>query len=91
MARYWFSYNGYGDPLLPSSYGLTSQELPPVCSYGCKICAIYTPGAGIPSTPLSQNIRMYIATALARQVEQPELPVLTPPAVTFKYVLLRNC
>lgn len=84
MARFWYGYNGTGDPLLASSYNLAA--LPPLCSSGCRICAIYTLGAATPSAPLSQNIRTYIATGMIRGVAQPE-----GPSGTVTYFFLRNC
>ncbi|AMP97809.1 hypothetical protein AY601_0868 [Pedobacter cryoconitis] len=59
MARFWYAYNGFGDPLLPSSYNLASIR--PACTNGANICAIYSPGSGNPSLPLSNNLRTYIA------------------------------
>lgn len=64
MARFWYSYNGYSDPLLSSSYNIASNT--PICQDGCKVCAIYAVGAATPTAPLSNNIRNYIATGLVK-------------------------
>lgn len=60
MARYWYTYNGVGDPLLCSSYNLSI--LKPSCINGCTVCAIYATGAASPTCPLSYNMRTYIAS-----------------------------
>lgn len=51
MARNWFRYNGIGDPFSSGSYILMPSK--PGCINECKICAIYSPGAGNPTSPLS--------------------------------------
>ncbi|AMP97807.1 hypothetical protein AY601_0866 [Pedobacter cryoconitis] len=70
MARFWYAYNGIGDPFLSGSYNLLPFK--PVCINGCTICAIYSPGSSVPSSPLSTNLRTYIVTVMANQVAQPD-------------------
>jgi len=70
MARFWYAYNGIGDPLLISSYNLSSVK--PACVNGGNICAIYTPsGAGTPAS-LSSNIRTYIADLQLTLIARPD-------------------
>ena len=78
MARFWYAYNGIGDPYLPSSYNIILSRPPqpppkPTCVNGTRVCAIYTPLGGInPTTPLSSNIRLYIANFFLTTVAQPD-------------------
>lgn len=58
MARFWYVYDGIGNPLLSSSYNALITK--PICSTGCRICAIYVVGAATPAAPLSTNIKNYI-------------------------------
>ena len=84
MARFWYSYNGVGDPILIASYNLTSTK--PNCINGGQICAIYTPSGGSSPSVLSTNIRTYIADLQLTLVARPD----ASPGIK-KYVYGRAC
>lgn len=86
MPRSWYGYNGIGDPILASSYGLATIRA--ACINGCKICAIYVPGGGgTPTAPLSTNMRNYIFNFLVTGgLAQPD-----SGANIKKYVYGRTC
>ncbi|WP_367868002.1 hypothetical protein [Pedobacter sp. WC2423] len=70
MARFWYSYNGIGDPLLPTSYN--QMTLKPGCINGARVCAIYSPGFFNPTAPLSSRLRTYIANIQLALIPQPD-------------------
>lgn len=89
MARSWYAYNCdndcFADPTLASSYRLMSDK--PGCLDGPDVCAILAKGGGtVPAAPLSNNIRVYIATGLATGLAQPQIPVFSK-----LYVYLHSC
>ncbi|AMP97806.1 hypothetical protein AY601_0865 [Pedobacter cryoconitis] len=85
MARFWYIHDGIGNPLLSSSYNLLSIK--PFCSTGCRICAIYAPGSGNPSSPLSNNIRTYIVNfSMGSALPQP-----FEPLGSKYYIYGKNC
>ena len=84
MARFWYAYNGMGDPLLPSSYNLS--PVTPTCVNGCKVCAIFAPGTSSPFAPLSARIRSYIMAGLVTSMQQPP-----PTEDLVRYVLMKQC
>ncbi|SHG10367.1 hypothetical protein [Pedobacter caeni] len=82
MAKSWYVYTGFGDPLLTTSYA--KIKVKPVTSCGNQICAIYAEGENFrPDIPLSQNMTSYIKKALITGQLQPEIPDAK------KYVYLR--
>lgn len=70
MARRWYAYDGFGDPLLISSFTLST--IPPNCRDGANVCALYVPNGGSFPSVLSTNIRAYIANILLTSVAQPD-------------------
>ncbi|WP_367868001.1 hypothetical protein [Pedobacter sp. WC2423] len=70
MARFWYSYNGIGDPILPTSYNQALVK--PTCITGPVVCAIYSPGAFNPTSPLSSRLRTYIANIQLALIPQPD-------------------
>lgn len=81
MRRCWYAYDGIGDPFLASSYIIITVK--PGCINGCTVCAIYVPACDVnPSSPLSQNMMVYIANLLATCIAQPSLP---PGAKKYVY------
>ena len=82
MARFWYSYNGVGDPFLTTSYNQSLVK--PTCINGPRICAIYSPGATNPTSPLSTRLRTYISNIFVALTAQPESNVK-------KYVYARPC
>ena len=84
MARFWYGYNGVGDPLLPTSY--YQAFVKPTCINGATVCAIYSPGASNPTSPLSTRLRNYIANIQLALIPQPD------SNLGFKkYVYGKNC
>lgn len=83
MARYWYSYNGIGDPTLCTSYN--QSVIKPACTIGAVVCAIYAPGGSNPTCPLSYRMRTYIANLQLALIPQPD----TSPAIK-KYVYGRT-
>jgi len=89
MAKCWYAYNTANkctnDPFLASSYRRLSVK--PTCLDGWSICAILANGCGtLPTSPLSNNIQLYIANGLATGLAQPQLPIFAK-----LYVYLRDC
>ena len=81
MGRCWYSYNGVGDPLLPTNYNQSAVK--PSCISGAVTCAIYAPGCGPnPSSPLSSRMRTYIANLQLGLIPQPSYP---PGAKKYVY------
>ena len=71
MARFWYAYNLVGDPFLASSYNPTI--LKPTCTNGPTVCAIYSTGIFLnPTSPLSRNLRIYIANIQLALIAQPD-------------------
>ena len=70
MARFWYSYNGVGDPLLPSSYNRAFSN--PTCMNGPIVCVIYSPGIFMPTGPLSYRLITYIANIQLALIPQPD-------------------
>lgn len=70
MGRFWYAYNGIGDPLLASSYNAATVR--PGCANGPNVCAIYAVGAATPATPLSTNIKNYIANIQLTLIASPD-------------------
>lgn len=86
MAKYWYAYNGTGDPFIASNYQILNPPSTPHCVTGTTICAIYATGSGdnlTPNAPFSSNIQQYIALALTDQ----NLP---QPSGDQFYVYLRD-
>ena len=73
MARSWYVYNGMGDPLLISSYNLSSRK--PPCINGCKVCAIYAYNGGPSPSVISGRLRLYIIDMMMSPIAQPDTPV----------------
>lgn len=66
----WYSYN-FGDPSLPGSYRKTT--LPPSCTDGSTICAVYLDDTStIPGSLSFSDVTQYIANAQATLTPQPE-------------------
>ena len=85
MARCWYSYNGFGDPLLCSSYN--RSFFIPGCRNGPVVCAIYAPGCGPdPTCPLSRNIRIYIANLQLTWQPEPSYPIGAKKYVYGRFV-----
>jgi len=89
MAKAWYAYNCgnncAANPTLASSYRLMSDK--PACLDGPNICAILANGGGtVPTAPLSNNIRAYIADGLATGLAQPQIPIFSK-----LYVYLKSC
>lgn len=78
MAKFWYAYNGVGDPFNVSSYSKFTPPDTPKCTDGGTICAVYATGLGITTTPMvpfSDRIRQYIVLALTSgHVSQPRTP-----------------
>ena len=72
MARYWYSYNGIGDPALCTSY--IQSGVKPSCINGAVVCTIYAPGGTNPSCPLSYRLSNYIANLQLALIPQPSSP-----------------
>ncbi|WP_367867192.1 hypothetical protein [Pedobacter sp. WC2423] len=70
MARFWYAYNGYGDPILATSYNMAFNK--PTCESGFIVCAIYSPGASNPTSPISARLRNYIANIQLAAIPQPD-------------------
>lgn len=82
MARFWYAYIG-GDIFSPTSYNQSIVK--PSCISGCKVCAIYSPGAFNPTAPLSSHLRSYMIRLLMSSIAQPDDP-------GFKiYLYGKNC
>lgn len=71
MSRYWYAYNGIGDPLSPASYNIST--LIPNCINGFYLCAIYVKAVAPFINPpyISNNIRTYIANLQLTLIAQP--------------------
>ncbi len=75
----WYAYNGFGDPLLASSYRL--MPVKPLCVNGCHMCAILLDeSAPIPSD--LSSVLGYIYNALATCMAQP-----APPSKAYVYMI----
>jgi len=83
MAKSWYAYLGNGSPLSVVNYAVTSID--PNCLDGCSICAIFTNGNSIPTSPFSKNMQTYISNALTNFQAQPQ------SRGTKKYVYLKSC
>jgi hypothetical protein len=89
MAKCWYAYNDGNhcalDPLLASSYRLMSGK--PTCLDGSSICAILANDCGtVPTSPLSNNIKLYIMNGLITGLAQPQMPIFAK-----LYVYLKEC
>jgi hypothetical protein len=85
MANSWYTYVGgkEDDPTNASNYIKNNGRHDCLC--GHDICVIYTKDNGLyPADPLSNNIKLYIKTALATGQLQPAVPVTAK-----KYVYLK--
>lgn len=74
MARYWYSYNGVGNPFGTSSYQRANIPFSPPCTVGSEICVVNAagaPGSLNPNSPFSPNIINYIAIALTSSTPKP--------------------
>ncbi|MET1056741.1 MAG: hypothetical protein ABWY16_15640 [Pedobacter sp.] len=75
MAKSWYFFIGGDDPLDSSKY-IKVPVGKHMCLCGDKICAIYAEGIDRePVSPLSDNMKVYIRTALSTGQLQPEIPV----------------
>lgn len=68
MGRFWYAYNGIGDPFLSSSYNIVFIK--PGCINGFNSCAIYAYGPPF----LSSRMRNYIGYLMIEGVAQPSMP-----------------
>jgi hypothetical protein len=89
MAKAWYAYNCNNncaaDPFSALSYRLIVTE--PGCLDGPDICAILANGGGtVPISPLSYNIKRYIAQGLTTHLAQPQTPTFSK-----LYVYLKSC
>lgn len=85
MAKSWYIYLGFGDPLLFSSYARVTAKHSALC--GNKISVIYADGESFrPDAPLSSNIQSYIKRALATGQLQPDNPFGAKKFIYLKYV-----
>ena len=84
MSKIWYAYIG-GDPKDVSSYYRITVTHNCLC--GDTICALYADKNEFlhPSSPLSDNIQLYIDNALATGQMQPQAPTLAK-----KYVYLKK-
>jgi len=77
MAKYWYAYNGTGDPFEATSYKKLHPPVKPSCTSGAEICAIAAegyPNTLTPNNPLSTSLRQYIAQALTdKNTPQPQM------------------
>lgn len=86
MARFWYAYNGVGNPFEASNYERAESLIHPSCRTGTIVCAIYATGSisGLsPDEPFSSNLREYITLALTSQ----GVPI---PDSGKRYIYMRN-
>jgi hypothetical protein len=75
MNKSWYFFIGGDDPLDSSKY-IRVPVGKHMCLCGDKICAIYATGEERePLSPLSNNMKAYILSALSTGQLQPEAPV----------------
>lgn len=86
MAKNWYLYNGPtpstpSDQLDVTNYIYSAADLillGVICPGGREVCAVLTNGTsgigGIPTSPLSANIQLYLANGLASGMAEPQPP-----------------
>ncbi|PWG80194.1 hypothetical protein DDR33_13455 [Pararcticibacter amylolyticus] len=81
MARTWYAYNGIG--LARDSGSYIYSPVPPLCTAGWDLCAVYAEYSGSLPASISNNLRLYIAAGRVTGLPQPQTP---PGSKKFVYM-----